>query len=76
MSYGTSNGTRAVEHLRGIMGELQVADVRAHVGLSLLTDFENWSVFRPTEYHVASVTTMLDQVVSWSKALQSTRVAA
>ena len=76
VSYGTSNGTRAVEHLRGIMGELQVADVRAHVGLSLLTDFENWSVFRPTEYHVASVTTMLDQVVSWSKALQSTRVAA
>jgi NAD(P)H-dependent FMN reductase len=75
VSYGTSNGARAVEHLRGIMGELQVADVRAHVGLSLLTDFENWSVFKPTDYHVQSVTTMLDQLVSWSTALQSTRVA-
>ena len=76
VSYGTSNGARAVEHLRGIMGELQVADVRAHVGLSLLTDFENWSVFKPTDYHVASVTTLLDQLVSWSRALESVRGAA
>jgi NAD(P)H-dependent FMN reductase len=76
VSYGTSNGARAVEHLRGIMGELQVADVRAHVGLSLLTDFENWSVFKPTDYHVASVTTMLDQLVSWSRALQTVRAGA
>jgi NAD(P)H-dependent FMN reductase len=76
VSYGTSNGARAVEHLRGIMGELQVADVRAHVGLSLLTDFENWSVFKPTPYHEQSVGTMLDQVVAWSKALQTLRVAA
>jgi NAD(P)H-dependent FMN reductase len=76
VSYGTSNGARAVEHLRGIMGEVQVADVRAHVGLSLLTDFENWSVFRPTEYHVQSVSTMLDQLVAWSTALSSLRVAA
>ena len=76
VSYGTSNGARAVEHLRGIMGELQVADVRAHVGLSLLTDFENWSVFTPTDYHVASVTTMLDQLVSWSNALKTVRDAA
>ena len=73
VSYGTSNGARAVEHLRGIMAELQIADVRAHVGLSLLTDFENWSVFTPTDYHVASVTTLLDQLVSWSRALESVR---
>jgi NAD(P)H-dependent FMN reductase len=76
VSYGTSNGARAVEHLRGIMGELQVADVRAHVGLSLLTDFENWSVFKPTEYHIASVTTLLDQLVSWSQALATVRAGA
>ena len=73
VSYGTSNGARAVEHLRGVMGELQIADVRAHVGLSLLTDFENWSVFKPTDYHVASITTLLDQVVTWSGALATVR---
>ena len=36
VSYGTTGGVRAVEHLRGIMAEVQVADVRAHVSMSLL----------------------------------------
>ena len=31
VSYGSVGGTRAVEHLRLVMGELQVADVRAQV---------------------------------------------
>lgn len=73
VSYGTSNGARAVEHLRGVMAELQIADVRAHVGLSLLTDFEAWTVFKPTQYHTDSVTTLLDQVVAWSTALAPLR---
>ncbi|MEA3046544.1 MAG: hypothetical protein QOJ53_876, partial [Sphingomonadales bacterium] len=29
VGYGSTGGTRAVEHLRGIMGEIKVADVRA-----------------------------------------------
>src|SRR5437879_5892931 len=40
VSYGSALGARAVENLRLVMGELQVADVRAQVGLSLFTDFE------------------------------------
>ena len=35
VSYGSMGGVRAVEHLRGIMAELQIADVRAQVTLSL-----------------------------------------
>ncbi|HEX7281808.1 MAG TPA: NAD(P)H-dependent oxidoreductase, partial [Vicinamibacterales bacterium] len=35
VSYGSAGGTRAVEQLRLVMGELQVADVRAQVMLSL-----------------------------------------
>jgi hypothetical protein len=30
-----------------VMRELQIADVKAQVGLSLFTDFENFSVFKP-----------------------------
>jgi hypothetical protein len=41
---------RAVEQLRLVMGELQVADVRAQVGISLFTDFENFSVFKPAPH--------------------------
>src|SRR5262249_40220517 len=33
VSYGSAGGTRAAEHLRLVMGELQVADVRAQVAL-------------------------------------------
>jgi hypothetical protein len=55
------------------MGELQVADVRNQVMLSLLTDFENFSVFKPASHHEKSVTGMLDQVIAWSGALKNLR---
>lgn len=73
VSYGSALGTRAVEHLRGMMGELQIADVRAHVGLSLYEDFENFTTFKPRELHVPLLNTMLDQVVGWGEALQRYR---
>ena len=64
---------RAVEHLRLIMGELQVADVRSQVQLSLMTDFENYSVFTPAAHHEATLHTTLDQVVAWAEALAPLR---
>ncbi|SER60607.1 NADPH-dependent FMN reductase [Lentzea xinjiangensis] len=73
VSYGTAGGTRAVEHLRLVMGELQVADVRNQVALSLFTDFEDFSTFRPAPHHTAAVGALLDQVVAWSAALASPR---
>ncbi len=75
VSYGSAGGTRAVEHLRLIMGELQVADVRAQTALSLFTDFENFSVFMPAAHQEDSVTAMLDQLVAWSGALKPLRAA-
>ena len=73
VSYGSAGGVRAVEHLRLIAGELQMADVRAQVILSLFTDFENMSVFTPHPRNEESVTTLFDQVVAWSKALKVLR---
>lgn len=73
VSYGSTGGARAAEHLRGILGELQVADVRTHPTLSLFTDFENFSEFKPADLHEPNVNGMLDQVVSWSTALKSLR---
>jgi NAD(P)H-dependent FMN reductase len=75
VSYGAVGGTRAVEHLRLIMGELQVADVRAQVALSLFSDFENYSVFKPGPQHEGTLTTVLDQTVAWGKALETVRKA-
>ncbi|MGA1977457.1 MAG: NAD(P)H-dependent oxidoreductase [Bacteroidales bacterium] len=73
VSYGSMGGVRAVENLRLIMGELQVADVRAQVTFSLFTDFENFSVFKPAPQKVADVNTMLNQLVAWAGALKILR---
>ena len=73
VSYGAAGGARAVEHLRLIAGELQMADVRQQVVLSLATEFENYSVFRPGNHNIPAVNTMLDQVVAWSTALAPLR---
>lgn len=73
VSYGSTGGARAAEHLRGILGELLIADVRVHPTLSLFTDFENFSVFKPAELHLTNVNAMLDQVLAWSGALKTLR---
>lgn len=73
VSYGSTGGARAAEHLRGILGELKVADVRTHPTLSLFTDFENGSEFKPQELHITNVNTMLEEVVEWSGALKTLR---
>lgn len=73
VSYGSVGGARAAEHLRGILGELLVADVRVHPALSLFTDFENGTEFKPKEVQAESVNQMLDQVIPWSTALKTIR---
>lgn len=74
VSYGASaSGGRAVEQLRQVMAELQIADVRSQVLLSLFTDFENFSSFKPSAAHDAAMAAMLDQVVSWGTALKAVR---
>ncbi|MFS0728107.1 NADPH-dependent FMN reductase [Paenibacillus sp. 1P07SE] len=73
VSYGSTGGARAAEHLRGIMGELLIADVKTHPTLSLFTDFENFTVFKPAELHHTNINLMLDQVIAWSGALKTLR---
>ncbi len=76
VAYGSAGGTRAVEHLRLVMAELQVADVRAQVALSLFTDFENFTTCKPAARHEKSLHTMLDQLLAWGGALKALRGAA
>jgi NAD(P)H-dependent FMN reductase len=73
VGYGSMGGSRAIEHLRGIMAELQVATVRNTVMLSLFTDFENFSAFKPAAFQRGTVNPMLDQVIAWSDVLAPLR---
>lgn len=74
VSYGINGGTRAVEHLRQIMGELHIADVQAQVALSLFSDFENGTAtLNADHHHILALDKMLDQLTAWVGALQTLR---
>jgi NAD(P)H-dependent FMN reductase len=73
ISYGADSGIRAVEQLRNVMAELQVATVREQVKLNSYTDFESFYDFHPTARHEVSLNTLIDQVVAWGGALATLR---
>ncbi|HEY3561561.1 MAG TPA: NAD(P)H-dependent oxidoreductase [Kribbella sp.] len=74
VSYGSLGGARAIEHLRAISAELQIADVRQQLSFSLFTDFENFSEFRPGPQYAAQASVLFDQLESWASALKQVRV--
>src|SRR6267378_4782020 len=74
VSYGSVGGARAIEHLRAICSELQMAHVRQQLSFSMFTDFENFSTFRPVAaIHDDAATVMFDQLEAWSAALKPLR---
>jgi NAD(P)H-dependent FMN reductase len=73
VSYGGAGGVRSVEQLRLVMAELKVATVRAQVTLSLFTDFENFTKFKPASFQENSANTLLDEVIAWSGAFKTLR---
>ena len=73
VSYGGAGGARAVEQLRLVLAEVQIATVRNQVLLSMFTDFENFSVFKPDARHEKSVNAVFDQVIAWGGALKELR---
>src|SRR5258708_29375053 len=68
VSYGGAGGARAVEQLRLVLAEVQIATVRNQVLLSMFTDFENFSVFKPGPQQKTSVNAVLDQLIAWGSA--------
>lgn len=60
-----------MENFRLMIGELLVTDVRNQVMLSLVTNFENFSVVEPAYHHEKSVIEMLDQVIAGSPLRKS-----
>ncbi|MFI7634370.1 NADPH-dependent FMN reductase [Nonomuraea sp. NPDC049400] len=81
VSHGMHGGTRAVEHLRLTMTEVQVANVRTQVALSAFTDFEisdptEPGVIAPGSHQEPTLVQLLDEVIAWSGALKPLRQAA
>jgi NAD(P)H-dependent FMN reductase len=72
VSYGTSYGVRAVEHLRGVVGELQMADIRNQVRFAIPTDFPDRTL-TPTPTHEQQAVDLFDQLEKWADALRAVR---
>jgi NAD(P)H-dependent FMN reductase len=74
--YGVDGGVRATEHLRLVLGELKVADVRSSVALSFRDDFPDYADFTPRAEHEAALATMFDELLAWGSALRRLREPA
>src|SRR4051795_11177180 len=73
VGYGSLGGARAIEHLRGIASELQIAHVRQSLTFSLFTDFQNFSTFAPGPQHADAAVALFDQLESWTRAMNTIR---
>jgi NAD(P)H-dependent FMN reductase len=80
VSYGVDGGVRAGEALRLMLAEVRVATVRSHIGLSLFGDFTITDRTKPGECTpgpraITTLAALLDELVAWSSALITIRVA-
>lgn len=73
VSYGSANGARAVEHLRGVLSELHVAHVRVGAGLNLFFDFKDFTTFTPSQPNEDAAKGMMDQLIVWTRAMSAVR---
>lgn len=76
VGYGGVGGARAVEHLRGVLSEVQVAHVRQALAFSFFTDFQSFSDFTPADLHAQNAAVMFDQLEAWAGALKPLRARA
>ena len=76
VAYGGSGGARAVEHLRGILAELQVASLKypVHIGMAeLLGIMREGKTMADYPYLIDTAKTMLDELLWWTNALKAAR---
>ena len=60
----------AIEHLRAVCSEPQIAHVRQQLSFSMFTDFENVSTFRPAALHDDAAAILFDQLEAWAAAFK------
>jgi NAD(P)H-dependent FMN reductase len=73
VSYGSMGGVRAADHLRQVLGALQVADIRTQLSFTLATDWDSTGSFAPAERHLKTVERMFDQLEAWAGVFKGLR---
>jgi NAD(P)H-dependent FMN reductase len=76
VGYGGVGGARAIETLRSVVIELQMAPIRQEVNISMepfLGVMQNGLSLNHYDYLVRARTAMFDNVVWWGEALKAAR---
>lgn len=75
ISYGSmAGGARAVEHLRGVAGELKMYDLREQILLpSYYEHTDENGNYQFTDRHEESAKTLIDSLVFWSEQMKEAR---
>jgi NAD(P)H-dependent FMN reductase len=74
VGYGGFGGIRAVEMLRLVVANLELAAVKPQVALTLNSDFASDGTLSPRAHQSVSVDQMLDRLVAWARAMQAVRI--
>jgi NAD(P)H-dependent FMN reductase len=78
VGYGGVGGARAIEVLRGVVVELQMAPIRHEVNIAMepfLGILQNGRALNDYEYLVQGRNLMLDHLAWWGEALKAARLA-
>ena len=76
VGYGGAGGVRAIEHLRGVAVELQMAPIKAEVNIAMepfLGILTQGKTLDDYEYLVKARETLFDQLAWWGNALKAAR---
>lgn len=73
VGYGNVMGARAIESLRRVCCELQLAPVNTQLGFNLMTDFKDYQELTPAPYHQKKLHQVLDQVMLWGETFSEIR---
>lgn len=75
ISYGSmAGGTRSVEHLRGIVAELKMYDLREQIMLpNYFGNLDKSGKYQFTDKHAVEADEMLDNLIFWAKKMKEAR---
>src|SRR5476651_576697 len=76
VGYGAVGGSRAIEHLRGIAAELQLATIKTGVyiqGADFMAVWKEGKDVKDIAHLQTGVKDLLDQLVWWARALKTAR---
>jgi len=72
ITYGASDGNRALAYLKNVLLEVKITNVRTEVALNFAHDFMHGN-FNPSDDNKTKLLEMLNQVKTWGLAAQSLR---